>query len=112
MAMRTSSPPSAAAPDRDREPEQPDDDAFRAQPFRRERAGDVLATRVVRAATAPSSQPAPNALSHSVGSAMPLHLSHRCETALELSGPGPSYDPSSSRSREIGPQLDRSASRL
>jgi hypothetical protein len=41
----------------------------------------LLATRVVHAATAWSSRPAPNALSHSVGSAV-ARSSHRCQTVL------------------------------
>ena len=49
----------------------------------------LLAARVAHAATASSSQPAPSALSHSVGSAI-ARSSHRCETVLAASGREPS----------------------
>jgi hypothetical protein len=62
----------------------------------------LLATCIGHAATASSSQPAPNALAHPVGSAI-ARSSHRCQTVLAASGIRPSYDSSSARSRGIGP---------
>ena len=87
---------------RDHQPEQPGDDASQRRPSGVREPAILLATRVVHAATASSSQPAPNALSHSVGSAI-ARSSHRCQTVLAASGIGPSYDPSYARSPGIGP---------
>ncbi len=66
-AVRTSSPPSAAAPATVvASPKQPDDDASQRRFAGAREPAILLATRVVHAATASSSQPAPNALSHSL----------------------------------------------
>src|SRR5450755_1291848 len=84
------------------ESEQPGDDASqRRLPGVRDPA-ILLATRVVHAATASSSQSAPNALSLSVGSTI-ARSCHRCQTVLVASGIGPSYDLLCALSRGIGP---------
>ena len=69
---------------------QPSDDASQAGPSGMREPAILVATRVVHAATALSSQPAPNAPSHSVGPAIARSF-RRCQTVQPGPGIGPSY---------------------
>ncbi len=96
---------------RHHKPEQRGDDASEARFAGVREPAILLATRVVHAPTASSSQPPPNALSLSIGSAT-SRSSHRCQTV-----PGASVWDRAMTLRlpalgEIGPRLDRAASRF
>jgi hypothetical protein len=95
--------------DRNREPEQPDDDASPRRLSGVREPAILLTTRAVHAPTASSSQPPPNLLSLSVASAT-SRSSHRCQTV-----PGVSVANRSTTRRlpvldEIGPRMDHQES--
>jgi hypothetical protein len=94
---------------RDHEPEQRGDGASQRRLAGAREPAILLATRVVHAAIASRSRPAPNAISHSVGSAT-SRSSHRCQTVPGTSVPDRATTLRLPALGEIGPRLDRAAS--